>query len=140
MASDYGSSSSELDDEPFGQRADESDTAASSSSDNILDDADAESRDSSSSTPNEEPPTAVTMTARAYQLEMLEESLKQNIIVAVDSTTPKTQSTPPADVPIRWTQGVARLRCKRKDVQSVERPLLTPVQCHTSYPSRARTE
>lgn len=34
-------------------------------------------------TPVEEPQRAVVMTARAYQIEMLEESLKQNIIVAV---------------------------------------------------------
>ena len=113
MASDHGSSSSsEPDDEPFGQHVDESDTAASSRSDNILDDADAESRDSSSSTPDEEPPAAVTMTARAYQLEMLEESLKQNIIVAVCFTTPRLRLDNPADDPIRWTRGVARLRCK----------------------------
>jgi hypothetical protein len=36
-----------------------------------------------STTPEQESPTVVTMTARAYQLEMLEESLKRNIIVAV---------------------------------------------------------
>ena len=32
------------------------------------------------------------MTARAYQLEMLEESLKQNIIVAVCCPTPKMET------------------------------------------------
>ncbi|KAK4146464.1 uncharacterized protein C8A04DRAFT_9801 [Dichotomopilus funicola] len=34
---------------------------------------------------------AVKMTARAYQLEMLEESLKQNVIVAMDTGSGKTQ-------------------------------------------------
>lgn len=86
MASDYGSSSSsELDEEPSNRLADESDTTVlSPSGDDILDDEDPASRDSlRGNTPDEEPPAAVTMTARAYQLEMLEESLKQNIIVAV---------------------------------------------------------
>jgi hypothetical protein len=75
MASDSGSaSSSEPDDEPYSPHAHESDTIPSSNSD------DGVSRDTS---PDQEPPRIVTMTARAYQLEMLEESLKQNIIVAV---------------------------------------------------------
>lgn len=39
--------------------------------------------DSRNSTPVEEPQRPIVMTARAYQIEMLEESLKQNIIVAV---------------------------------------------------------
>ncbi|KAK3321016.1 hypothetical protein B0T19DRAFT_255520 [Cercophora scortea] len=39
----------------------------------------------------EEGPEPVTMTARAYQIEMLEESLKQNIIVAMDTGSGKTQ-------------------------------------------------
>ena len=38
---------------------------------------------SGASTPVDEPERPMVMTARAYQLEMLEESLKQNIIVAV---------------------------------------------------------
>lgn len=85
MASDHGSSSSsELDDEPPHQLVDESDTIPSSDSRFASDDAGSDLRDSPrSSSPDQEPPTAVTMTARAYQLEMLEESLKQNIIVAV---------------------------------------------------------
>ena len=37
----------------------------------------------SASKPAEEPPKLTTMTARAYQQEMYEESLKRNIIVAV---------------------------------------------------------
>lgn len=81
MASDSGcSSSSEPDDEPLYRVFDEAKVSSSSSSDNGSSDADSQSRDTS---PDQEPPTAVTMTARAYQLEMLEESLKQNIIVAV---------------------------------------------------------
>jgi hypothetical protein len=39
--------------------------------------------DSRDRTPVEEPQRAIVMTARAYQIEMLEESLKRNIIVAV---------------------------------------------------------
>ena len=86
MASDNGSSSSsEPDDEPFCRASDETNTIPSSSSDNGSGDASSQSRDTS---PDQEPPTAVTMTARAYQLEMLEESLKQNIIVAVCWTSP----------------------------------------------------
>ncbi|KAL2149655.1 hypothetical protein VTH82DRAFT_8307 [Thermothelomyces myriococcoides] len=46
---------------------------------------------SRSSSPDQEPPKTVTMTPRAYQLEMLEESLKQNIIVAMDTGSGKTQ-------------------------------------------------
>ena len=81
MASDSGSSSSsEPSDEPFCRASDEFNTTSSSSSDNGSGDANSQSRDTS---PDQEPPTAVTMTARAYQLEMLEESLKKNIIVAV---------------------------------------------------------
>ncbi len=62
--------------------------ALSSASSNVLsDDADTVSpRDSprsSSPDPDQEWSPAVTMTARAYQREMLEESLKQNIIVTV---------------------------------------------------------
>ena len=86
MDSDYGSlSSSEPDEEPFYKPADGSDTAASADGSSVSDDVQPEPRDSPrSSTPDdEEPPVVVTMTARAYQLEMLEESLKQNIIVAV---------------------------------------------------------
>ncbi|KAK4166157.1 dicer-like protein 2 [Cladorrhinum sp. PSN259] len=45
-----------------------------------------------SSTPSElKAPPTLAMTARAYQLEMLEESLKRNIIVAMDTGTGKTQ-------------------------------------------------
>jgi hypothetical protein len=85
MSSDYGSSSSsELDDEPSHPLVNESDTVSSSNSQDASDDARSDPRDSPrSSSPDQEPPTVVTMTARAYQLEMLEESLKQNIIVAV---------------------------------------------------------
>ncbi|KAK7748032.1 Dicer-like protein 2 [Cytospora paraplurivora] len=39
----------------------------------------------------EEPDEAVMMTARAYQLEMLEASLKENVIVAMDTGSGKTQ-------------------------------------------------
>ena len=41
--------------------------------------------------PGEGPGDAVKMTSRAYQLEMLEASLKQNIIVAMDTGSGKTQ-------------------------------------------------
>jgi hypothetical protein len=61
--------------------------------------------------PDLEPPAIVTMTARAYQLEMLEESLQQNIIVAVCLLW-----RPTLDIPLtyffRWTLAVERLRCK----------------------------
>ncbi|KAK4152741.1 hypothetical protein C8A00DRAFT_15990 [Chaetomidium leptoderma] len=79
MAPDHdGSSSSEPDGGPFSRLVDESDTTAVSDSPR-------------SSTPDQELPTPVTMTARAYQVEMLEESLKQNIIVAMDTGSGKTQ-------------------------------------------------
>ncbi len=95
MASDNGSSSSsEPEDEPATQAAHESDTTPSSNSDNGLGDANPESRDTS---PDEEPPAAVTMTARAYQLEMLEKSLEKNIIVAVCPASCLV-SMPPADL------------------------------------------
>jgi hypothetical protein len=122
MASDYGSSSSsdELDDELFHRYVDESyvdesDTPSfsSSSGDDVLADADSAPRDSPrSSTPDQEVPTPVAMTARAYQLEMLEESLKGNIIVAV-GWTPKLRMARPADrCDQRWTLEVERPRCK----------------------------
>ncbi|KAK3293477.1 uncharacterized protein B0H64DRAFT_444730 [Chaetomium fimeti] len=93
MASDHGSSSSsEPDDEPFHKPINESDTVLSSDGSNVSDDVRSEPRDSPrSTTPDDEPPVVVTMTARAYQLEMLEESLKQNIIVAMDTGSGKTQ-------------------------------------------------
>ena len=79
------SSSSEPDDEPLYKAVDGPGTASSADGSNVSDDVYAEPRGSprSSTLDDEEPPVAVTMTARAYQLEMLEESLKQNIIVAV---------------------------------------------------------
>src|SRR5689334_10536920 len=99
MTSDSGgSSSSEPDDEPFCQVSDESNTTSSSSSDNGLGDAGSQSRDTS---PDQETPTAATMTARAYQLEMLEESLKQNIIVAVCWPS-SLRPAHPADPLPRW--------------------------------------
>ncbi|KAH6848305.1 hypothetical protein B0I37DRAFT_398087 [Chaetomium sp. MPI-CAGE-AT-0009] len=93
MASDHGSSSSsEPDDEPFYKPVDESDTVLSSDGSNVSVDVPSKPRDSPrNSTLDDEPPVAVTMTARAYQLEMLEESLKQNIIVAMDTGSGKTQ-------------------------------------------------
>lgn len=85
MDSDSGTSSSaELDDEPLQQLANESDTIYSFNIHDVSDDVGSDARESPrSSSPEQETPTAVTMTARAYQVEMLEESLKQNIIVAV---------------------------------------------------------
>ena len=78
MVSDNGSTSSseqDLEDEWF--------SIASSVADKA-EDTESGTQDSlRSSTPDQELPSPVTMTARAYQLEMLEESLKQNIIVAV---------------------------------------------------------
>lgn len=48
--------------------------------------------ESGSSTPAElQTPPSLVMAARAYQLEMLEESLKCNIIVVMDTGTGKTQ-------------------------------------------------
>ncbi|KAK4098271.1 P-loop containing nucleoside triphosphate hydrolase protein [Parathielavia hyrcaniae] len=93
MASDHGTSSfSETDDEAVNGITDESDTIPTSNSDLASDDVDAETRDSPrSSSPDQEPTPTVTMTARAYQLEMFEESLKQNIIVAMDTGSGKTQ-------------------------------------------------
>jgi hypothetical protein len=80
MSSDCGSSgSSELDDEPSRGRFDEWDSIIALDDKSVAGDAESISQDS----PEEEPPRLVTMTARAYQLEMLEESLKRNIIVAV---------------------------------------------------------
>ncbi|KAB5585833.1 hypothetical protein GE09DRAFT_1016737 [Coniochaeta sp. 2T2.1] len=46
---------------------------------------------SDSSSTEARPPTPVAMAARGYQLEMLEESLKGNIIVAMDTGSGKTQ-------------------------------------------------
>jgi hypothetical protein len=95
MESDHGSSSSsEPDDEPCYKPVDESDTALLPDGSNVSDDVYPEPRESprSSTLDDEEPPVVVTMTARAYQLEMLEESLKQNIIVAVCCPTPATET------------------------------------------------
>jgi len=59
------------------------------------------------SPPSPPPP----ITPRAYQLEMLEESLKQNIIVAVRRVADCEGDN--ADMLVeRWTQGAARHRCK----------------------------
>lgn len=80
MASDCGSSgSSELDDEPSRGRVDEWDSIIALDAKNVAGDPESISQDS----PEEETPRLVTVTARAYQIEMLEESLKRNIIVAV---------------------------------------------------------
>ena len=98
MASDRGrptsgsssSSTSDLGGAPLPPQLDERyiTTALSSASSHVSSDgADTVSpRDSprsSSPDPDQDTPAAVTMTARAYQREMLEESLKQNIIVTV---------------------------------------------------------
>lgn len=40
---------------------------------------------------NEGPSDTVNLTSRAYQLEMLEASLKENVIVAMDTGSGKTQ-------------------------------------------------
>lgn len=50
--------------------------------------------------------TDETISPRAYQLEMLEESLKQNVIVAVSYSPAVSQSK--ANKQTRWTLGVAR--------------------------------
>ncbi|KAL2136672.1 hypothetical protein VTI74DRAFT_2404 [Chaetomium olivicolor] len=85
MASDHGSSSSsELDEELSPRPTDELDAILSSSDDTSQGDGGSDSAE-------DERPTPVTMTARAYQLEMLEESLKQNIIVVMDTGSGKTQ-------------------------------------------------
>ncbi|KAK4122945.1 P-loop containing nucleoside triphosphate hydrolase protein [Parathielavia appendiculata] len=93
MASDHGtSSSSGTEDEAVYGIVDESNTLPTSNSDLAFEYVDTETRDSRrSSTPDQELAPTVTMTARAYQLEMLEESLKQNIIVAMDTGSGKTQ-------------------------------------------------
>lgn len=50
------------------------------------------------------------LTPRGYQLEMLEASMKQNIIVAVCPTAPQLNCG--ADLQeFRWIQGVGRLIC-----------------------------
>ncbi len=46
---------------------------------------------SGTSTPTQQSTESAVMTARAYQQEMFEESLKQNIIVAMDTGSGKTQ-------------------------------------------------
>ncbi|KAL2117135.1 hypothetical protein VTJ04DRAFT_9303 [Mycothermus thermophilus] len=62
-------------------------------SDNSSDDTDLEPvlAPSSDEVSEDEKPDVVKVAARAYQLEMLEESLKQNIIVAMDTGSGKTQ-------------------------------------------------
>lgn len=72
--------------------------------------------DSRNSTPVEEPQRPIVMTARAYQIEMLEESLRQNIICCVRFALSLTGSRAFANgVDIhRWTLEVARLKCKFK--------------------------
>ncbi|GAB1312939.1 Dicer-like protein 2 [Madurella fahalii] len=96
MDSDYGSSSSsEPDNEPLVGLVDEwgaiisseTRTAPSKSRPKPNDPKDSPR----SSTLEQKPPELVIMTARAYQIEMLEESLKQNIIVAMDTGSGKTQ-------------------------------------------------
>jgi hypothetical protein len=108
MGPDSGSSSSSGPDDESLKPVDESDTVLTSNSGDASDDVDSDSKDSS---PDLEPPAIVTMTARAYQLEMLEESLQQNIIVAVCFPW-----RPTSDIPLtysfRWTLAVERLRCK----------------------------
>ncbi|KXX79980.1 Dicer-like protein 2 [Madurella mycetomatis] len=96
MDSDYGSSSSsEPDNEPSAGLVDEWNTIISSETRAVPSGPRFNSDDSKdsprSSTPEQKPPKLVTMTARAYQIEMLEESLKQNIIVAMDTGSGKTQ-------------------------------------------------
>lgn len=88
MDSDSGSSSSsEPDNEPSAGLVDEWSTIISSETRAVPSGPRFNSDDSKdnphSSTPERKPPKLVTMTARAYQIEMLEESLKRNIIVAV---------------------------------------------------------
>ena len=57
-----------------------------------LDGEEAITEESDSSTPDElQTPPSFVMAARAYQLEMLEESMKRNIIVVMDTGTGKTQ-------------------------------------------------
>jgi hypothetical protein len=60
---------------------DEAPTALETIRDN--DSTDSKEEDSNSSSLPAEPANPAIMTARAYQMEMLEESLKQNIIVTV---------------------------------------------------------
>jgi hypothetical protein len=50
--------------------------------------------------------------SRAYQIEMFEESLKQNIIVAVCRICCMSNSLIKSLMGRRWTQAVARRRCK----------------------------
>lgn len=102
MASGYdSSSSSERDDEPSVGPADGWGSLVSSKTEPVPLGSELrpdEAKDSPrSSTPEQEPPALVIMTARAYQLEMLEESLKQNTIVAVCSV-PNTTATWHADL------------------------------------------
>lgn len=77
------------------------------------------------STPSEEtqhPPTMALPSARAYQLEMLEESLKQNVIVAVsrsDLHLPPwvllfTRRNTHTYTPPRWTPEAAKPECRRR--------------------------
>ena len=49
--------------------------------------------------------------ARSYQLEMLEQSLKGNVIVAVRLSV--NDSSHKADIECRWILGRARLRCRQ---------------------------
>jgi hypothetical protein len=115
MGPDSGSSSSSEPDDESLKPIDESDTVLSSNSGDVSDDVDSDSKDSPcTSSSDRETPAIVTMTARAYQLEMLEESLQQNIIVAV---CPPWRPTPdiPLTHPLRWTLEVERLRCKSSD-------------------------
>ncbi|KAL2179836.1 uncharacterized protein P884DRAFT_297448 [Thermothelomyces heterothallicus CBS 202.75] len=80
------------DDKSLIQDTDELETTPASNGDNASHTTGLDSVHSSrSSTPDQEPPRTVTMTARAYQLEMLEESLKKNVIVAMDTGSGKTQ-------------------------------------------------
>ncbi|KAL2160862.1 hypothetical protein VTH06DRAFT_1059 [Thermothelomyces fergusii] len=90
--SDSDDDGNDDDDKPGIRDPDEHGTTPSSdggsASQNTGSDSDHSSR---TSAPDEESQRTISMTPRAYQLEMLEESLKRNIIVAMDTGSGKTQ-------------------------------------------------
>jgi hypothetical protein len=61
------------------------------------------------------------MAARAYQLEMLEQSLKRNIIVAVSGEETLGDSDSVLLTNSRWILGAARHKCKAMSTNSHER-------------------
>jgi hypothetical protein len=96
---------------------------------------DPDSTDSASQIPETDSP--VTMASRAYQLEMLDESLKQNIIVAVSPPRPvRPFQSCPLNSWIRWILGAAKRKCECVLITGYDAWQLMTSQRRASHTSR----